>query len=125
MHGTDCCQIRWSVEVAFCEERGVWRAIAHDAPSIPPDVLQRMLRSDEPTAFVGLSWTGEEIDDLFAVAAEGETAGQATMAACVKYEHVRATREFDVRLEELGAGERWTSRPAPRRTPMWRRAFED
>jgi len=125
MHSTECCQIRWSVQVAFCEERGAWRAVAHDTPAPDDDVLERMLSAELHVAFMKFGASGQDADDLLAVVAEGETAGQAALAACVKFEHLRAEREFDLRVDQLVDHARWSSRPAPRRTPTWRAAFRD
>lgn len=125
MHDTNCCSIRWSVEVAFCEKRGVWRAVAHDSPAFSDDDLTELLQDECFIASRSIDPPHDEHRPWFAVATEGETAAAAVAAAVQQYEHERATLEFNHRVERLCADSQWRSMPAPRRTQEWRRVYDD
>lgn len=117
MHDTNCCAIRWSVQIAFCERRNCWRAIAHTCPSDDPTITEGLL--DETLSDLRIVKPNmlTEVDELIAVSRDGETAGQAAMAACQAFEHYVAVDAFDYRSASILERERWLSRPAARRFP--------
>lgn len=118
MHSTDCCAVRYSVEVAYCERLNKWRAVAVPDTVIDLERWETILAYRYSTNVERFLWSIPDPWWQFAKVADAPTPGQAALLACARIEQALGEHELHDQVQEVLAGNSWRSMPAPRRTPQ-------